>query len=602
MITTFNDPYNTTEVLQKLPEIAPLVEEVRRQNGHEIPLIGALNRVWLLLEKDEYKLPFLHPSLEFVPLLIHILQSDSYECIIQALKCLWFLSRAIPNRRLFGKAELGLIRELMKINLELVYPLRKHYSFLILVNISLCSSNLAYLLRDEVGFLEYYLIPLREFPPIHMIPYSFRLFGNLLNPSTFQDQFIPEITKFAIPQLIFQRLFVSGLNPATWQGRIGGIDYWALNFLMRLSYFPNGREVLVNDMPDCVQFLFTLMIRFPRELEGIKSFLLLSNLFQGSLPYSPEEALLERYPAFLPVIVRLLEATLDCFTEELRLEDGTLLTGYTFGIITIYKFMYSLMHLACHPKNRRIIIESCSAPLSLPCSPQSNTTSSVSSLFATPVKVIQPPRISPKKSSSRDNNSNHSAGPLTGLLLPHLSSFTPSKSILSSTSFSSTSHDILPNPNTNPNPNPSLAVPGALHSIPIPSFFSCLSRVLALFVENRSELSSRYDYTVFAGGGKDDHQSMESLLELLLLLSFGDPDLGEEKNDELKKRLSLQLIETKIWELLQKMKKIEEKEEKDGEEDDERMIIEGKEIGGKERVEKRLLTPRTKEMLRLIFT
>jgi hypothetical protein len=595
MITTFNDPYNTTEVLQKLPEIAPLVEEVRRQNGREIPLIGALNRVWLLLEKDEYKLPFVHPSLEFVPLLINILQSDSYECIIQALKCLWFLSRAIPNRRMFGKAELGLIRELMKINLELVYPLRKHYSFLILVNISLCSSNLAYLLRDEVGFLEYYLIPLREFPPIHMIPYSFRLFGNLLNPSTFQDQFIPEIAKFAIPQLIFQRLFVSGLNPATWHGRIGGIDYWALNFLMRLSYFPNGREVLVNEMPDCVQFLFTLMIRFPTELEGIKSFLLLSNLFQGSLPYSPEESLLERYPAFLPVIVRLLEATLDCFTEELRLEDGTLLTGYTFGIITIYKFMYSLMNLACHPKNRRIIIESCSAPLSLPCSP--------------PAKVILPPRISPKKSSSRDNNNNHhNAGPLSGLLLPHLSSFTPSKSILSSSSFSSTSTDRIPNPNsTNPNPNPSLAVPAVLHSIPIPSFFACLSRVLALFVENRSELSSRYDYTVFAGGGKDDHQSMESLLELLLLLSFGDPDLGEEKNDELKKRLSLQLIETKIWESLQNMKKIEEKQEDEAEnEEEERMIIEGKESGGKgkgkERVEKRVLTPRTKEMLRLIFT
>lgn len=499
-----------------------------------------LNEIFNFLQDDLYKQPFANPEYGLVPYLLQEIikpavsnphqqetTNDTNVLTIPALKCIWIMSRAMPNRHYFGLPSLGLIPLFMEINKNpYITHDRKHFIFLTLVNVSLCEANHAYLFQDEIGFLEYYSrplkitgtdtaappplpplatvlpavapVPLPPPPPMFLTPaqqsaanlYAFRLFGNLVNPTTCTNFYIPYLRKFQIPMGIWQRIFTSSAAAGTmvtnWPGRIGGIEYWALNFFMRLSYYPMGKCIFLEELKcsNFFGFLLTMIDENPYTLEALKGLFILINIFDGILPDISEltittalttlsetspmllrqqpqgftsigllsdggegskkagVALLEKYPEFFPLCLKILEKTLELSVSDLFLEviinnkathrSHHPLEGYTFGIITILKFTYTWKKLALEPKNREIIIQQTLVP-SLPDYWEITT-----------------------------------------------------------------------------------------------SFYLLMVKILNAYVKKESEFIARYDYTIHSGGGKDDHQSILNLLEFLLLLSYCENEILRE--------------------------------------------------------------------------
>lgn len=394
-----------------------------------------LEKIFALLDHDEYKVLFGEIQYRsFIPWLIHTVQHDPYQSSkLYAIKCLWYLSRCYTNREILNNPNYSLIKILMNI-LHLANPIQSqldNYAFLCLINLSLHPRYQEYFLCDEIGFISFFRDQLLL--PHHQSRYnSYRLFGNFINPTTFLSSSLPFLIKYSIPQIIANFLLSQGCNPVTWDGRAGGSSYWALTFLMRMSYLPSGANFIKKEL---YMGYFLSQLMQCEEYEAFKAMLIYANLYDGRLDDEEKEehlhqytvvnqkkekkkGLIDVYPKQFERLLDVIISTLNCSNviiiennNNRNTSNNSPLGGYSFGIVSILNITYTIRQLA-------------------------------------------------------KDQGNHD----------HLC-----RSMI---------------------------------------LFDCMARIIDLFNNDAPQLSLRITYTTYAGGGGNDHFSLEYVIEGVLLLSY----------------------------------------------------------------------------------
>ena len=213
-----------TEQTQLTEQIIQLVQNIKTLTGEN--LTRHLKILWDIAKNDDYKVPLADPKLGLIEYLVNLINNETGTCRKNALGCLWYLSRAVPNREYFGRRELNIVNSLM--NLNLTTPVTRTSCFLIFVNIGLHPSTHSYLFSDEVGLIQFYKQGILDNP--NNIE-GYRMFGNYF--TVVDNDHVLLFLKANIHHLLMRRLMLSGPNPISWfENRVGGIDYWSLNGIL----------------------------------------------------------------------------------------------------------------------------------------------------------------------------------------------------------------------------------------------------------------------------------------------------------------------------------------------------------------------------------
>jgi hypothetical protein len=404
------------DISQLSSEILFLVEAVKVRQG--AARAESLRKLWDAAEKEENKLPLANPELGLVQFLVGHLETEADDCLRNALGCIWFLSRAIPNREYFGRKETNIVQNLMRINHSNHHV--SNFCFLIFVNIGLHPATHSYVFSDEVGLIEFYRNYISRNPTQHE---GYRLFGNYL--SAVSEEHVGQFLKWDIHGILINRMLEGGSNPNEWIPRRGGIEYWCLNGLMGLSTTKTGAKAIYDFGIE--NFLLELTAKSINHVESVKSASILCNIYVNVDNTSDSSLLLLKQPGLFLLALDVLLCTVRA--NDCREAETLRFYGYTFGVITLpilTNFIKNLSLINCEENNALM-------------------------LQYDPDKLIEQ-----------------------------------------------------------------------------------IDALLTLFVEDRPEISTVYDYKVYAGGGGKDYETVQNLLELLLQFSLYLRKDGDDQKYETK--------------------------------------------------------------------
>ncbi len=318
----------------------------------------ALMMLWQLSDDDRYKAPLAHPSLQFLPILKNILLERRYiSLVLHSLGCLWYMSRNKENNLRIASPELGLIPILMQYLTQ--YGDERAYKTL--RNCIFHPDNHSYMLSDEIGYVEYWKNDILNQPdnidPFHV----FAAVGSAMRNDT-----VHLLTKWRIPDLIFQRLVSAGVNPSLWTGRNCGIEDHGLTFLTSLSTIPNGRKVLINLNP----FPFFSILSRSFTIEGIRCLMILFNLYgkdispsltnNNIIPLTPPSLNRHLCYCIIPEVYQYYNDILKATINENKGVEASLLQlrAYDYGMFMLRDITLFFLHLTfIYPNIRHSIIQ-----------------------------------------------------------------------------------------------------------------------------------------------------------------------------------------------------------------------------------------------------
>jgi hypothetical protein len=280
----------------------------------------SIQTLWDLAEDDEAKLVMLQPQFGLLPILIQMIRVETGEILRKTFGCLWFLSRARENEAVIMKRETGLA-ELLLHHAKTISP-HEEVCMNILRNCAFHPDTHDYLLSPETGYLEYNKDLLINSP---LSSWSYRTFSAISTALT--DETVYHLVNYNIPQLLLNRLILSGSDPNEWIGRYGGLEDFLMTFLMNFSTLEKGCEALREFNPK--PFLLNLF-RASTNMEKIRSFCILSNLY----PLEEEPLMRDDEESLMNTLVDLYRATIDSSNEQISQELADLL-DYEFGMFLI---------------------------------------------------------------------------------------------------------------------------------------------------------------------------------------------------------------------------------------------------------------------------
>jgi hypothetical protein len=423
----------------------------------------ALKSLWNFAECEEHKELLASSEIGLLPFLTRLVENHDTEdqvALANALGCIWYLARSVPNRELFGRKETGLVKALMSLNFS-NHP-QKNYSFLIFVNICLHPATHGYIFSEEIGMIRYYTDVIQRSRLIgdddNPLLSAYRLFGNLTNVYL-ENQYIDILVHFNLPGMMIHRLLSKGSDPTQWIGRQGGIEYWALNCLLGFSATTYGAMILSQQSYPFIPFLWNLLS--VHSLEAIKTSVILSNILGVC------------YPSVT------LCSSFSCKTSSI--------SSSSYGSFSVSS---SSGPYACTSSDH--FLEEVFQPDGVTSSMNSSKSFFLSdrSVLALLLDVYGATLKSGRgeESSRLSHFYDFTFGIIT---LPNILIALKNLVILDVT--------ILPN---------------------TPRLLTYLIKTLQLFISDAPELSAVYSYRVYAGGGGKDYHSLTLALELLLQLSF----------------------------------------------------------------------------------
>ena len=325
--------------------------------------IEILDQLWNLCNFDDLKELLTEERFGLIPLLTEILEYESIEIHRSALGCFWYLSRNVNNRIFFCREDIAIIPILMRMlrnNHEHQQMIRS-----ILLNCSLEKVNHPYLLSDEIGYLDFLRNELIT-DSTSVVPYRAFCYITM----AIENQLIPSLIRFQIPELIINYLILCGTNPITWTDRHAGPEYWALNFFVDLISQNEGLKA-IQKLQKNYYFIELLSCK---EMEGIKATCIVANLLDNHSSYShvmkksqddnesydilqnsQESSILLAYPEIFPLLMDVFVATYACDTSS---HSAKLYRyGFAFGIITMRVISMTLKRLSYSKANTSLMLQ-----------------------------------------------------------------------------------------------------------------------------------------------------------------------------------------------------------------------------------------------------
>jgi hypothetical protein len=322
-------------------EVIELLQTCRNKAGAD--RLNALRRLWDIAFIENNRRGLVHPDLEYVPLMVHILETVDNEVVsIEKLSGgLWCLSASMTLRKYLGSPELRLVPALIRAT-SLSFTCKKNITN-ILMNISLERSIHPYLLRPEFGYVEFLKREITANPDNPIYYNSFQcLFTDI------EAKNLPVTLDLGIHEFVLQRLIFRGYSPETWNE----VAKRCLNILMYISRFPVGAQAIQN----LHQTAYLYELAKDHHVHGMKAAFLIANCFGREEANSTSKSLLEDKPSILPLIRECLDVTIDYDPTSTKVKDmeGK---GFVMGVIQINTIASALRNLSLSDKNKAIILQ-----------------------------------------------------------------------------------------------------------------------------------------------------------------------------------------------------------------------------------------------------
>jgi hypothetical protein len=312
-------------------------------NPDEDIVATALVKLWDLANNDENKIAF-GRSPGLVEKLVSFVKADAGMAAVNALGCLWYLSRANENKGYLASEELGLIPFLV-VNVSLSNN-KAEYSFNILINCSLEPSSHSYLLSDAVGYLAF----VRRQMTTDYDTDAFVAIANVT--SCISSHRLPSLIRYRIHEVIIEKLIKKGRDVYLWNGRSGGIVYWCLNFLIDFTNYREIHYLLRTSLLYNNDFLYQLLPC--REIESLKSLCIICNLSEEWEQYEKWcRSCLTDFPHLKKIIIACLGCTLDCDLGKFASYAQGI--GFVFGILSM-RVMTNTIRILCRSDFRNCSI------------------------------------------------------------------------------------------------------------------------------------------------------------------------------------------------------------------------------------------------------
>jgi hypothetical protein len=318
-------------------------------NPDEDIVASAIQKLWDLANNDENKIAF-GLSLGLIEKLVSFVKADAGMAAVNALGCLWYLSRANENKGYLASEELGLIPFLVS-NVSLGNN-KAEYSFNILINCSLEPSSHSYLLSDAVGYLSFIRRQM-------VTDYDTDAFVAIANvTSCLSSHRLPALIRYRIHEVIIEKLIKKGRNVYLWSGRSGGIVYWCLNFLIDFTNYREIHYLLRSSLLYNNDFLYQLLPC--REIESMKSLCIICNLSEEWEQYEEWcRNCLTEFPHLMKIIIACLGCTLDCDLGQFASYAQGI--GFVFGILSM-RVMTNTIRILCRSNGRNGAMLNASSP------------------------------------------------------------------------------------------------------------------------------------------------------------------------------------------------------------------------------------------------
>jgi hypothetical protein len=325
-------------------KVRKLIETAKSSYG--ATRTNALKELWNLSDINHYKEYFLEPRLSFASTLVEILRDPGIELesILNAVSCVWYLSREIKCRERMC-SEIELVVAMMAV-IDRSVAIKKAV-LCALANCSIDPNSHPYLLSSRVGYLEYLKTDIIRNYDNSFCYQSVYCFTSYMNRSDCLT-----INGFGLTELMYQKLFTYGTSVSRWNMRFNGPAYWCLNMIMNASKFPEGAD-LIRSFPDSTGFFTAILAT--EDVESIKSAFILANLHGSNEGNSTTKALLETYPRVLELVGKIMIATMDFDESRSDIKDLSR-RGFAYGIIRFPDISAALKNLSLSEKNKRVIL------------------------------------------------------------------------------------------------------------------------------------------------------------------------------------------------------------------------------------------------------
>jgi hypothetical protein len=210
-----------------------------------------------------------------------------------------------------------------------------------------------YLLSPEVGWLPYLTNKLKTNPNDMM---SYWRFNNFV--SRMRNDHLLKVIEFKVPDLVLQKLFTFGCNPANWsKAEKDGIIYRIYIFVANFSSIACGRTYLKEYLDKDPQYSshFISLLDSP-DVIGILSTIIIANVYGRDENNQTTKSLLNEHKEILSRLIDVLDVSLNYDVKRPVVID-LINKGFTYGPIKLHVLTSSIRNLSVSDENKNIMIK-----------------------------------------------------------------------------------------------------------------------------------------------------------------------------------------------------------------------------------------------------